>query len=392
LIRGARQLLTLRGPVGIRRGAFLQDLGIIEDGAVLIRNGVIQHVGPSRRVENLRESQGAFVISANGRVVMPGLVDSNLRLMVSDAITLKRVGVAKTLAEAKAVLRGSLYHGTTQAEIRAGGSSPESEYRALRHSAKLGSAGGNIVRSWLISPDANATPQNAISSRLPFIEQISKRRLAKFVEVEIRPEQAAIAAGIFEMAAKHGLGCKLGWRGPSSPAMVELASRFRTQTISHLTSLDNRSREALLQLPTLLSVVPGRELIEGDYDPIGTCGFVKEGGAISIGSGYDRIHSPGFNLQMAIALAVMRLRLTPEEAISSATINAAHASGAASECGSLEAGKRADLLLLNLNDYRELPRQFGINHVGMVIQGGAVVFNHTSLKVAKAQAHSSTHR
>jgi imidazolonepropionase len=391
LIRGARQLLTLRGPVGIRRGAFLQDLGIIEDGAVLIRNGVIQHVGPSRRIENLRESHRALVISANGRVVMPGLVDSNLRLMVADEITLQRVGVAKTLQEAKAVLQGSLYHGTTQAEIRAGGSSPESEYRALRHSAKLGSA-GNVVRTWLISPDASTTPQNAISSRLPFIEQISKRRLAKFVEVVIRPEQAAIAGAIFEMTAKYRLGCKLGWRGPSSPAMVELASSFRAQTISHLTALDNRSRDALSHIPTLLSVVPGRELIEGDYDPIGTSRFVKEGGAISIGSGYDRIHSPGFNLQMAIALAVMRLRLTPEEAISSATINAAHASGAASQCGSLEAGKRADLLLLNLNDYRELPRQFGINHVGIVIQGGAVVFNHTSLKITKAQAHSSTDR
>ena len=392
MIRGARQLLTLRGPVGIRRGAFLQDLGIIEDGAVLIRNGVIQHVGPSRRVENLKEAQRAFVISANGRVVMPGLVDSSLRLMVSDAITLKRVGVAKTLQEAKAVLRGSLHHGTTQAEIRAGGSSPESEYRALRHSAKLGSAGGHVVRTWLISPDASTSPQSALSARLPFFEQIARKKLAKFVEVELGPEQAATAGAIFDMAAKYRLGCKLAWRGPSSAAMMELASRFRTHTISHLSALDNRSRDALLQLPTLLSVVPGRELIQGDYDPIGTRRFLDEGGAISIGSGYDRIHSPGFNLQMAIALAVLRLRLTPEEAISSATMNAAHASGSASQCGSLEAGKRADLLLLNLNDYRELPRQFGINHVGMVIQGGGVVFNRTSLKTAKAQAHSATDR
>jgi imidazolonepropionase len=389
LIRGARQLLTLRGPVGIRRGAFLQDLGIIEDGALLIRNGVIQHVGPSRRIENLKEAQGAFVISANGRVVMPGLVDSNLRLMVTDAVTLKRMGVAKTLKEARSVLRGSLYHGTTQAEIRAGGSSPESEYRALRHSAKLGSAGGNVVPTWLISPDASTHAENETSSRLPFFEQISKKNLARFVEVEVRPEQAAIATALFELAKKYGLGCKLAWWGPASAAMVELASRFRIQTISHLTALDTRSRDALSQLPTLLSIVPGRELMEGDYDPIGTRRFVNEGGAISIGSGYHRIHSPGFNLQMAIALAVLRLRLTPEEAISAATINAAHASGSASRCGSLEAGKIADVLLLNLNDYRELPRQFGINHVAMTIHRGEVVSNRTNMKIAKAQAHSS---
>jgi len=380
-------LLTLRGAAGIRRGAFLQDLGIIEDGAVLIRNGNILQVGSSRRIENLKEARTAFVISANGRVVMPGLVDSNMRLMVTDPITLKRNGVGKTLHDAKGVLRSSLQHGTTRAEIRAGGSSPESEYRAVRHSAKLGSAAGDVVRTWLISPDSSATPELVTSSRLPLFEQIKRKNLARFVEVEIGPEQASIAAAIFEIASIYRLGCKLAWWGPSNPTMVELAARFGARTISHIAALDNRSREALSRLPTLLSIVPGRELIEGNYDAIGARRFLNEGGAISIGSGYDRIHSPGFNLQMAIALAVLRLRLTPEEAISAVTINAAHASGCAAECGSLESGKRADILLLNLNDYRELPRQFGINHVGMVIHGGEVVFNRTSLKTARAQVH-----
>lgn len=384
-------MLTLRGPLGIRRGVFLQDLGVIEDGAVLIRNREILHVGPSRRIENLKEARGAFEISANGRVVMPGLVDSNLRLMVADPVALKRNGVGKTLQEANAVLRGSLQHGTTQAEIRAGGISPESEYRALRHAAKLGAAGGEIVRTWLIRPSSSNVDE-AVSSRHPFFEQVVKKGLAQFVEVEIKPEDALTAGPIFEMAMRYRLGCKLAWQGPSSPIMLELASRFGARTISHVTALSGNAREALSRLSTLLSIVPGRELIEGGYDPIGTRRFVNEGGAISIASGYHRVDSPGFNLQMAIALAVLRLRLTPEEAISAVTINAAHASGSASECGSLESGKRADILLLNLNDYRELPRQFGINHVGMVIRGGSVVFNRTSLKSTKAQAASSLKR
>ena len=79
LIRGARQLLTLRGPKGPRRGADLQNLGIIEDGAVLIADGLIAEVGPSRRLENLALARGAEEIDASGCVVMPGFVDSHVQ-------------------------------------------------------------------------------------------------------------------------------------------------------------------------------------------------------------------------------------------------------------------------------------------------------------------------
>src|SRR5579871_4167573 len=81
LIRGARQLLTLRGPQAARRGADLNELGIIPDGALLIRDGCLQEVGTTRRVENLAEARDAFEINAAGRVVMPGFVDSHTHLV-----------------------------------------------------------------------------------------------------------------------------------------------------------------------------------------------------------------------------------------------------------------------------------------------------------------------
>src|SRR3954454_14437909 len=81
LVRGARQLLTLHGPSGPRRGAALNSLGLIEDGAVLVVNGLISSVGPSRRVENLAEARTAVEINATGRVVMPGFVDCHTHLI-----------------------------------------------------------------------------------------------------------------------------------------------------------------------------------------------------------------------------------------------------------------------------------------------------------------------
>ena len=81
LVRGARQLLTLRGPSGPRRGGALRDLGIIPDGALLIHNGTILDVGPGHRIENLSAARDAREINAAGRVVMPGFVDSHTHLV-----------------------------------------------------------------------------------------------------------------------------------------------------------------------------------------------------------------------------------------------------------------------------------------------------------------------
>jgi imidazolonepropionase len=107
------------------------------------------------------------------------------------------------------------------------------------------------------------------------------------------------------------------------------------------------------------------------------------GGAIALASGYDAKDAPIFSMQMVVALAVLRLRLSVEQAITATTINAAHALGLGNEVGSLEAGKRADLLVLNLSDYREIPRRIGVNHVAMAMRDGNLVINR---KRAKASA------
>ena len=79
-------------------------------------------------------------------------------------------------------------------------------------------------------------------------------------------------------------------------------------------------------------------------------------------------------MQMAIALACSEMGMSPAEAISAATINGAYALGCGDRCGSLQPGKRADLIMLNVEDYRELAHQFGVNHVHMVVKKGAIVY------------------
>lgn len=85
LVRNARQLLTLHGPGGPRRGAVMTDLGIVPKGALLIRNGIIEDVGSARRVENLAGARRAREIDATGRVVMPAFVDADMALVIRAA-------------------------------------------------------------------------------------------------------------------------------------------------------------------------------------------------------------------------------------------------------------------------------------------------------------------
>jgi imidazolonepropionase len=136
---------------------------------------------------------------------------------------------------------------------------------------------------------------------------------------------------------------------------------------------------AKLEVPIVFS--PVQSILE-DRKNMTVRELADAGAPIALASGYDAAEMPVFNMQTAIALAVLRLGLTTEQAITAATINGAHALGLAHRIGSIETGKRADLLVVNLPDYREFPRRFGINHVGMVIRDGKVAFNRTGWKVS----------
>jgi imidazolonepropionase len=130
---------------------------------------------------------------------------------------------------------------------------------------------------------------------------------------------------------------------------------------------------------TIAVFSPNGELLDGSgSDSVRRLAALN--GALALSSGYDASITPSFNMQMVISLAVLRLRLTVEQAITAATINAAHAVGKADQIGTIECGKRADLVVLSISDYHEIPRRLGINHVAMVIRDGNIVFNRIRSK------------
>ena len=376
LLRGARQLLSLRGPAGPRRGDAVRDLAIIEDGSLLIRDAKIIHVGSTRRIENLKEAREAAEIPAHGRVVMPGFADPGLHFGLSrrgDAqrSSKRKKKPAELYAEALELLRACMQHGTLAAELKVNAEldDPRSAISALRQLSKLHSQYLSAVNTWSIHA--------ALTSNGDFrktLEVIARRKLAQFIE--LHSVEGPLDDEVLKPIDDAELAVKLYWPGGPADQLEHLLARLRPLSVFSSHPLSAQEVAVLANHPAVVVFSPGKDALDGP--PVDSIRRVLDaGGAVALSSGYDPDHSPSFSMQMMIALAVFRLRMTAEEAITAATINAACAFGAGDTSGSLEAGKRANVLLLDVSDYRDLPRQFGINHVAMAIRDGAIVFNRT---------------
>jgi imidazolonepropionase len=409
LIHSARQVLTLRGPSGPRRGPDLNQLHVIEDGAVLIRDGLIREVGPTRRLENLAEARSATEISAAGRVVMPGFVDCHTHLLSgparlggdpekqrSDArLALVNIGNVREATsrrltvEASSVLNKCAAYGTTTLEAKSGYAlNLGGEIKILRTMTRLPPEPVEVVPTFfgahVVPPEFEGRPcefvQWLIGEALPTVQ---RRGLAKFVDG--CADAGAFTAGqlrpYFERARELGFALKLhyGQFGPNDGG--SLAGDFCFTSIDHV---DHIAAECLARISpaTLLALTPAASFFHHRAKAHARQ-LIETGVAVALASNYGRSITPTFNMQFVIFLAVHQLGMTPAEAVSAATINSAHALKLGHRIGSLEPGKQADLTVLNVGDYRELAHEFGINLVGLTMKNGVVVSDHTGAKCQK---------
>ena len=212
LIRGARQLLTLRGPNTPRCGPDANELNIIADGSLLIRDGVLQQIGTTRRVENLKEARFAVEINASGKVVMPCFVDCHTHLAYpppgvpeEERAEATRVLIAatgkRTTARWRDHLEAMARHGTTTAEIKTGaGPDALADFKLLRMLSKLKCGPLDIVTTFLFRlPSADSRGESECDEFTDLVcrellPKIRQRKLARFAEVAWSPFPATIRA------------------------------------------------------------------------------------------------------------------------------------------------------------------------------------------------------
>ena len=392
LIRGARQLLTLHGTPGPRRGPHLKELGIIHDGAVLVRDGIVHQVGTTRRVENLAEARDAVAISAAGRVVMPGLIDGHTHLAcpppgsgddLEMAARRIRTSSAKWLiARLRTQLEAMVRCGTTTVEMKTCGWLDETvDIKLLRVMAGLRSNPVDIVSSFLFCPPADAAALDACGAETAargaeqFLLKIAKRRLAAFVCIGLKGGESGrlIAQRLLRAASDAGLAARIDLDADHPADAVALANEYRAISIDHTERVRPENAAILAGFPGIATFLPAG----GFYSPE-AAGNLRDladaGAAIALASNFHPRRQPTLNMQTVIALACLQGQLTPEEAISAATVNAAHALGCAERVGSLEVGKTADLLILNAGDYRDACRQIGANLVHLTMKRGAFIY------------------
>jgi imidazolonepropionase len=390
LIRGARQLLTMRGPKGPRRGLAQNELSIIPDGALLIRDGVLVEVGPSRRVENLAEARDAFEISAAGRVVMPGFVDSHTHLVFplpgsaqagNDATRAVHASTGQRLAvRVRAYLEAMARHGTTTVEAKTGcGADESAENKVLRVLSTFKDEPVEVIPSFLLRlpPDreqGRAFHDAAVWVLDELLPKIRKRRLARFADVvwDGDPLHQEYFDRYLDVARGLGFGCKIHADQLNPRAAMAMAVEHGVVSIDHLEHATEDEAAMLGPAGIIATLLPCASFNEDRHAPARA--LIDSGSAVALATNFNAHHTPTLSMQTATAVACLRMGMTVAEALSAATINGAYALGCGDRAGSLEPGKSADLLMLNIGDYRDLPNTLGTNVVHMTMKRGEMIY------------------
>jgi len=408
--RHASQLLTLAGPAGPRRGKALSELGIIPKGAILTHGVRILAIGSTRAVEAKARRLKAEAIDCRGAVVMPGFVDSHTHLVfagsrVSDyearlrgksyeeiaregggiqlsAQRVRQASVDALVRQAASFLKHFAAHGTTTLEVKTGyGLDVAQELKLLEAIRRLRMTSQLELVPTLLA--AHALPAEYAGRSDDYIETVirdlipavASKKLAEFIDCfcdrgafNVEQCRRVLTAG-----KRQGLVPRLHAEQLTRTGATRLALEFEAASADHLDKLSTADIRALARSDVVATLLPGVNFHLGlkDYPPARK--LIEAGAIVALATDFNPGTSPTPNMQFILSVACSAMRMTPAEAIAAATVNAAWALGRSDRLGSLEPGKQADLIVMDVSDYREIPYYFGVNHCRMTVKAGAVV-------------------
>lgn len=362
-------------------------MGLISDGSILIHNGVIASVGPTRRVENMADARQAREINAAGRVVMPAFVDCHACICPIPLHSGHRTprgaeNAAKPLAtlpgsrletQAEQLLRIMARHGTaTLAAVSGYGADTSGELKALRVLKALHQQPLDIIP--VVNRIAAGTPNAAEFIDCGLLETVARRKLAGLAGVRSGEGSLNLsqAAAVLHEARSLGFQLRLEGESPDDAALIALAIANDALSISNIHTRRMADMELLSNASTFTIQMPAR--VHPKFPPESARLLLESGALVALATGLSPEHPATASMQTVIEAAVELLQMTAAEAIAAATINAAWAIGEGARTGSLEHGKRADILLLNADDYREIPLLRGTTLAHSLIKRGVILF------------------
>ena len=405
IIINAAELITCRG--GAKRGRDMNDLGMVEQGAVFISGGVIREVGGTAELLDRVQEEGCRVIDAAGRCVMPGFIDAHTHLIFAgdqaDDFSRRLQGATEMeimdagggfgqtvsvtrqtdrdqlKALARPRLDAMLAMGVTTAEGKSGfGLEPATELRQLEAMKELREIHPlDIVPTFF---GAQALPLRYRGGPEDYIAQMVEEvlplvavgELAEFCAVACEsgafgPESAR---QLLDAAQRYGLKGKIHADGAGARGGAELAAELGAVSADHLlcATEDGLGRLAETGVPAVF--LPVTAFVQGRPYPRN----LPERGLTAVLASDFGPHCNSGSLPLVLALGVLQLGFTTAAAITALTINAAAALGRADRIGSLEPGKQADIIILEAPSHRYLPYRTGVSIVEKVIKKGQVVW------------------
>jgi imidazolonepropionase len=412
LIHSASQVLTLAG--GPQRGATLGSLGIIQNGAVVVRDEKIFAVGTTEELRVSFPNEPTF--DASGGVLMPGFVDPHTHLIwagdranefemkmagakyldilaagggiISTVRATRTASIESLIAQTRPRLLRMFAHGTTTAEAKTGyGLQTATELRLLKALLALDDESPldlaiTFLGAHAIAPEYKDDPQGytdlVCETMLPMLKEWwdthAPRLALPFVDVfcETGAFDLEQTRQVLTKARSLGFPLKVHADEFDNLGGVSLAVELGAASADHLVKTSDADIEALGRSDTVAVSLPCTPfgLAECQYTPARK--IIEAGGMLALATDCNPGTSWNESMQFVIALACRTMKLTPAEAIAACTINAAHAIRRADSIGSIETGKQADMLILSVQDYRQLGYRYGTNLVKQVIKRGRV--------------------
>jgi imidazolonepropionase len=411
-IKHATQLATLAGKgKGPRSQEAMSELGLIEDGSLWIENGIIQAVGTTNDLEKryAEKLHTADVVEASNHLVTPGLVDPHthvvyggsrerefeMRLEGATYMNIMNAGGGihattrmtreaieeELLEQTMSRLDSFLAHGVTMVESKSGyGMNLETELKQLRVMKELQQK--HVIDLVPTFMGAHAVPPEFKGKEDEFVDYlidkmlpiVAEENLAEFNDVfcekgVFTPEQSK---RILEAGKEYGLVPKIHADEIEPYGGAELAAKVGAVSAEHLLKASDEGIHAMAKAGTIACLLPATALYLREEVAAGRK-MIDAGVPVAISTDCNPGSSPTTSMPLVMNLACILMRLTPAEALTAATYNAACAINRQEQVGSLEVGKQADIVLWDVKNYQELQYLFGVNHVKAVWKKGIKV-------------------
>ncbi|MEZ7610122.1 imidazolonepropionase [Staphylococcus capitis] len=402
IIQNIQELILPKSTDKPLKGRELDELEVVENGTVVIKDGKVVYSGPHTDDYEAKE-----VIDASGRVVSPALVDAHTHLIFGGSreheMSLKRQGksyleilesgggILSTVKSTREISEEDLFkkaehdlltmikHGVLTVESKSGyGLDKENELKQLRVSNRLAEKYNLNMKYTFLGP--HAVPEEAESNEA-FLEEMIEllpevKEYADFADIFCETGVFSVEESkrYMEKAKEAGFKVKIHADEIDPLGGLELAIDEGAISADHLVASSEEGKAKLKTSDTVAVLLPATTFYLDKNDYADARGMLNNGGAIAVATDYNPGSSVTNNLQLAMAIAALKLKLSPTEVWNAVTVNAAKAIDA--DAGTINQGDQANIVIWDAPNHEYIPYHFGINHAQKVIKDGKVIVDN----------------